>query len=1027
MKNRDKSGGVGLFAFSLSRLLPFRRPSLSVFSLFRFPTFPFAVLLALAAASPSAFSQWQSVGTGIEYQHFTLPDPNHVFVARMERGNTNATIASTVANGTVKGARETVRDQAARYDDAINWWGQSWGQRNDAVVAINGDFFNGSSGVITGGQVQDGCYAKSFGNFGGFSGFGWTVNRAAFIGGCVYHQPSSQFVRYVATGNTQTFQGMNAARGANQLIIYTPHYDATTPAATTGVEVLVEMSQPTLLLASPNYSAGYVRQIRQNQGSTPIPFDHIVLSASDAAATTLLSNVSVGAEVRISQEIADYNEPDTSGNNGCASRTGVNWTRTYSSVGVNFRFLENGQVRSPDPAHSGYAGLLYDDPRTAVAYNATYIFFVVVDGRSTSSIGMTATDLGIFCRDYLGATDGANMDGGGSSTMVVNGVVMNTPSDGSERTVANGMMMVNVAPKLQSTTFAVNQTVTTANSTSLRLGPGTNYGALTTVAAGAQGTVIDHALKGVFAKGYYWWKASFNGTVGWVAESMLVGGIGPPTITQQPSAANVCAGSTVTFTVAASGPGTINYQWQKGQVNLTDGGHCSGATTTTLTVTGADSGDAGYYRCVVSNAGGSVSSNEVALSLAGGVGSGYIVESRAGGLNFPGYSETGTWSSSTAKSNAAGLTSTIGSRWCTIGTADATAVFHFTCCTGGTYEVFTTNCNTSNSGNPLIHKVSHAGGVATVAVCQNSTCGTNAINKWYSLGQYALNAGVEYTVTLDGSTGAGSSPSGNAGRADAIKWVLIPPVSPPTITQQPQPLSVCPGGGAAFTVAATGQGTLAYQWQKAQANLTDGGHYSGATTTTLTVSGADGNDAASYRCVVSNTGGSTPSNDASLALRASTVITQQPAALRVCAGGTAALAVTATGDGTLSYQWQKNGANLSDGGHYSGATTATLTISSANAYDVASYVCAVAAGCGTVASDAAALTLGSGAAADFDADCDVDLDDFRFFQMCFAGPNHPWPYPECTAADFNDDGDVDLMDFSTFQICFNGPNRPPGC
>ena len=174
-----------------------------------------AILFVLVVTPSLAFSQWQTVGTGIEYQHFTLPDPNHVFVTRMNRSNAAATIESTVANGTVKGARETVRNQAARYDDAINWWGQSWGQRNDAVVAINGDFFNGTTGVITGGQVQDGCYAKSFGNFGGFSGFGWTVNRVPFFGGCVYHQPDSQFVRYVASGNTQTFQGMNSAPLSN--------------------------------------------------------------------------------------------------------------------------------------------------------------------------------------------------------------------------------------------------------------------------------------------------------------------------------------------------------------------------------------------------------------------------------------------------------------------------------------------------------------------------------------------------------------------------------------------------------------------------------------------------------------------------------------------------------------------------------------------------------------------------------------------------------------------------------------------
>ncbi|MGB4258973.1 MAG: GH25 family lysozyme, partial [Phycisphaerae bacterium] len=156
----------------------------------------------------------------------------------------------------------------------------------------------------------------------------------------------------------------------------------------------------------------------------------------------------------------------------------------------------------------------------------------------------------------------------------------------------------------------------------------------------------------------------------------------------------------------------------------------------------------------------------------------YIVESRSGGQNYNMYSETGTWSNGASKSSATGTTPGIGHRWCTLGGA-ATATFRFTPSTTGTYAIFTTNCTTSNSGNPLIHKVSHAGGTTSVGVCQNTTCGQNAVNVWYPLGQYYLYAGTQYTVVLDGSTAAGSGPSGNAGRSDAIKWTLIDSGDPP--------------------------------------------------------------------------------------------------------------------------------------------------------------------------------------------------------------------------------------------------------
>jgi hypothetical protein len=99
----------------------------------------------------------------------------------------------------------------------------------------------------------------------------------------------------------------------------------------------------------------------------------------------------------------------------------------------------------------------------------------------------------------------------------------------------------------------------------------------------------------------------------------------------------------------------------------------------------------------------------------------------------------------------------------------------------GTYEVFTTNCSTTNSGNPLVHTVTHAGGSTNVGVCQNTTCATNAVNKWLSLGTFTLNAGTPYSVTLQGSTAAGSGPTGYACRSDAIKWAAIN-INPP-----PQP------------------------------------------------------------------------------------------------------------------------------------------------------------------------------------------------------------------------------------------------
>lgn len=83
------------------------------------------------------------------------------------------------------------------------------------------------------------------------------------------------------------------------------------------------------------------------------------------------------------------------------------------------------------------------EPRTCVGVDeeGTRAWLLVVDGRGVSS-GATYRTLGIMMK-ALGATDAINLDGGGSSTAVLKSAgsfkVLNAPSDGSERAVANGL------------------------------------------------------------------------------------------------------------------------------------------------------------------------------------------------------------------------------------------------------------------------------------------------------------------------------------------------------------------------------------------------------------------------------------------------------------------------------------------------------------------------------------------------------------------------------------------------------------
>jgi hypothetical protein len=257
---------------------------------------------------------------------------------------------------------------------------------------------------------------------------------------------------------------------------------------------------------------GIVREIRIAPGSTPIPFDHVVLSGWGNTDDQLVQFLTEGDAVGLSLEITHLDQD-------CKYPAPEEWTKSYASISGNIIFLYEDEIQKLEQR-----GALLLHPRTAICYNQDYLYFVVVDGRDNAySTGMTVLELANFCKEDLHATEGINLDGGGSSTMWVNGEVVNRPSDGHERTVANGMMMVIVEPMEKSSAFAPGVRVTAKYPTNIHLGPGTNFPALTSVDTDTQGTIIHqwNRLNGVLAKSTHWWKVDFSGIIGWVDEAAL--------------------------------------------------------------------------------------------------------------------------------------------------------------------------------------------------------------------------------------------------------------------------------------------------------------------------------------------------------------------------------------------------------------------------------------------------------------------------------------------------------------------------
>src|SRR5512140_3792627 len=88
-----------------------------------------------------------------------------------------------------------------------------------------------------------------------------------------------------------------------------------------------------------------------------------------------------------------------------------------------------------------------------------------------------------------------------------------------------------------------------------------------------------------------------------------------PNITQQPQSQSALAGTTVSFTVAATGKTPLSYYWSFNGNTLADGGRISGAATATLTISNIAGTDAGPYQVIVSNRQGTAVSAPATLTV----------------------------------------------------------------------------------------------------------------------------------------------------------------------------------------------------------------------------------------------------------------------------------------------------------------------------------------------------------------------------------------------------------------------------
>ena len=204
--------------------------------------------------------------------------------------------------------------------------------------------------------------------------------------------------------------GLNRARGADDVVLYTPEWGRSTLTEPGGVEVVVEAGRVVAVEAA---------------GSTTIRDDGVVISASGPRAAATRDAFPEGRRVDLELRVLDLSTGEPVDLAGC----------DYTSAGPVV--ARSGRPLSGfDPAAYRESFQIERHPRTGVGLSrdggTAWLF--VIDGRAPDvSVGATLSELADLMLGF-GAWWVYNLDGGGSTTMALAGSgAVNRPSDGPER------------------------------------------------------------------------------------------------------------------------------------------------------------------------------------------------------------------------------------------------------------------------------------------------------------------------------------------------------------------------------------------------------------------------------------------------------------------------------------------------------------------------------------------------------------------------------------------------------------------
>lgn len=384
------------------------------------------LLLSLAIAAPLCAQQpaldstvVDTVAPGLVHSTFVRQQgPWRVHMVRVDLRSGEYAVRSVRALDSLRG-RETVSGMMER------------ARRDGRVVraAINADFFNLGTGESVNNQVSDGRIWRAL----PWSGVPRAPMRSARGQFGVTRDGRPVIDRFVFTGTVHAgrtswaLDGVNVVPSNGQgLVLWLPEANGRPRADSTrtGRELRVTV-------VSGSWRDSLVLRVRGRltvADSTPLAADEGALVAYGATAARLDSI----ARVQRTFDVHASWLPSV----GAIEQLVGGWpvilrdrvTMVDESATREFTAAGNANVRHP---------------RSFVGFDAdtSHLYLIAVDGRSAASVGMTLVEAAGFLREQ-GVAHALNLDGGGSTALILDGKVINTPSDrGGERTVANALLI----------------------------------------------------------------------------------------------------------------------------------------------------------------------------------------------------------------------------------------------------------------------------------------------------------------------------------------------------------------------------------------------------------------------------------------------------------------------------------------------------------------------------------------------------------------------------------------------------------